>query len=59
MSKSVCRHLQLIADSLSRAQVVVIWTEDGALAKGTMLAYFLSRNAAQVLGTAAQLVVLV
>ena len=58
VSKSVCKHLYGIAGSLTCAQVDSNWTEDGAHVKGTMyVGFVLIRNAVQVPGTAAQLVV--
>ena len=56
MSKSVYKHFYGDASSFSCAQVDSNWTEDGAHGEGTMMPYFLIRNAAQVLEKAAQLV---
>ena len=56
VSKSVYKHLYDIVGSLTCAQVDSNWAEDGAHGEGTMMPYFLIRNAAQVLEKAAQLV---
>ena len=56
MSKSVYKHFYGIVGSLTCAQVDSNWAEDGAHGEGTMMPYFLIRNAAQVLEKAAQLV---
>ena len=58
VSKSVYKHLYGIVGSLTCAQVDSNWAEDGAHGEGTMMPYFLIRNAAQVLGRAVRRFVL-